>query len=123
VRAAFEHVECVLHAAREQTLFNDIPNLERTLRYLRLIAQHALRIFQQCRKELQPLYESLRRSIFIAQGAALALDRLQRDGVAKWGADPLTRRGRNQGVLMKWEHECESSCQPRIEVQAFGPLR
>ena len=89
MRAAFEQVERVLRAARQQTLFNDIPNLERNLRYLRLIAQHALRIFQQCRKELQPLYESLRRSSFIAQGAALALDRLQRDGMARWGVDPL----------------------------------
>lgn len=89
MRAAFDGVEQVLRAAREQALFNDVPNLERNLRYLRLIAQHALRIFQQCRKEMQPLYESLRRSSFIAEGAALALDRLQRDGLAKWGSDPL----------------------------------
>lgn len=89
MRAAFDHVEGVLRAARQQSLFNDIPNLERNLRFLRLIAQHALRIFQQCRRELQPLYESLRRSSFIAQGAAMALDRLQRDGVAKWGTNPL----------------------------------
>ncbi len=89
MRAAFDQVERVLRAAREQALLNDVPSLERNLRYLRLIAQHALRIFQQCRKEMQPLYESLRRSSFIAQGAALALERLQRDGLAKWGADPL----------------------------------
>jgi hypothetical protein len=89
MRAAFEEVESLLRSAREQALFNDIPALERNLRYLRLISQHALRVFQQCRKEIQPLYESLRRSSFIAEGAAIALDKLQRDGIGTWGAQAL----------------------------------
>ncbi len=57
--------------------------------YLRLIGHHALRIFVQCRKEIQPLYESLRRSSFLAEGAAIALESLQRDGIANWGAENL----------------------------------
>jgi hypothetical protein len=27
--------------------------------------------------------------------------------------DPLTRHSRNQEVVMKWEHEYESACEPR----------
>src|SRR5690606_23203999 len=90
MRAAFDEIERLLGLARQRALFNDVPNLERNLRYLRLIGQHALRIFQQCRKEIQPLYESLRRSSFLAEGAARALERLQRDGLARWGNDPVT---------------------------------
>lgn len=89
MRAAFDDVERLLRQARDQALFTDIPALERNLRYLRLVAAHALRVFVQCRKEIQPLYESLRRSSLIAEGAALALQKLQTDGVSAWGEAPL----------------------------------
>jgi hypothetical protein len=87
--AAFEETERLLRLAREQSLFNDHPALERNLRYLRLVRQHALRVFQECRKEFQPLYESLRRSSFIATGAAMAMEKLQREGLANWGVQPI----------------------------------
>ncbi len=86
---SFEETERLLRLAREQSLFNDHPALERNLRYLRVVRQHALRVFQECRKELQPLYESLRRSSFIAVGAAAALESLQREGLANWGIKPI----------------------------------
>lgn len=89
MRAAFDDIERLLRQAREQALFSDIPALERNLRYLRLVATHALRVFVQCRKEIQPLYETLRRSSLIAEGAALALQKLQTDGLSAWGTDPL----------------------------------
>ncbi len=89
LRATFDEIERLLRGAREQVLFNDHPALERNLRFLRLVQAHALRVFQQCRKEIQPLYESLRRSSLIAEGAARALERLQNEGLANWGADPL----------------------------------
>jgi hypothetical protein len=84
LRATFDETERRLHRARDHGLFNDLPALERNLRHLRVVQRHALRVFQQCRRELQPLYESLRRSSFIAEGAALALERLQREGLAGW---------------------------------------
>lgn len=84
LRATFDETERLLHRAREHGLFNDLPALERNTRHLRLVSRHALRVFQQCRRELQPLYESLRRSSFIAEGAAVALERLQREGLAGW---------------------------------------
>jgi hypothetical protein len=84
LRASFDESERLMHRAREHGLFNDLPALERNLRHLRLVQRHALRVFQQCRRELQPLYESLRRASFIAEGAAIALDRLQREGADGW---------------------------------------
>ncbi|MBI4658157.1 MAG: hypothetical protein HY735_04775 [Verrucomicrobia bacterium] len=84
LRATFDETERLLHRARDHGLFNDLPALERSFRQLRLVQRHALRVFQQCRRELQPLYESLRRSSFIAEGAALALEQLQREGSAGW---------------------------------------
>jgi hypothetical protein len=89
LRAAFEETERLLHRAREEALWNDNPGLVRNLRFLRLVGAHALRVFTQCRKEIQPLYESLRRSSFIAEGAARALEKLQADGLAKWGNEHL----------------------------------
>jgi hypothetical protein len=89
LRAAFEETERLLHRAREEALFNDHPALARNLRFLRLVGVHALRVFTQCRKEIQPLYESLRRSSFIAEGAARALEKLQAEGLAKWTSQYL----------------------------------
>lgn len=81
LRAAFDETERLLYRAREQGVYNDVPGLERHSRHLRVVQRHALRIFQQCRRELQPLYESLRRASFIAEGAAIALEKFQREGV------------------------------------------
>jgi hypothetical protein len=89
LRAAFDETERLLGRARAEALFNDHPALARNQRFLRLVSAHALRIFIQCRKELQPLYETLRRSSFIAEGAALALEQLRTQGASKWGVEPL----------------------------------
>lgn len=89
MRAAFDETERLLHQARDQALFTDLPALERNLRHLRLVGAHALRMFIQGRKEIQPLYESLRRSSLIAEGAALALQKLQNEGLSAWGSAPL----------------------------------
>ncbi len=89
LRESFDEVERLLRSAREQALFNDHPALARNLRFLRLVGAHALRVFVQCRKEIQPLYESLRRSTFIAEGASRALEKLQSEGLANWGTAPL----------------------------------
>jgi len=84
MRAVFDETERLLHRAREEALFNDYPVLVRNIRFLRLVGDHALRVFTQCRKEIQPLYESLRRSSFIAEGAARALEKLQTEGRLRW---------------------------------------
>jgi hypothetical protein len=81
LRAAFDETERLLYRAREAGVYNDLSGLDRHSRHLRVIQRQALRVFQQCRRELQPLYESLRRASFIAEGSAIALERFQREGV------------------------------------------
>ena len=84
LRATFDETENLLLRAREHGVFPDPQAIERTVRHLRIVPRHALRLFQQCRRELQPLYESLRRASFIAEGAAIALERLQSEGPDGW---------------------------------------
>lgn len=84
LRSTFDETERLMQRAREHGLFNDLTALERGLSRLRFVQRHALRVFQQCRRELQPLYESLRRSSLIAEGAALALRRLEQEGLGGW---------------------------------------
>jgi len=89
LRAVLDETERLLRGAREEALFNDYSALTLNQRFLRLVAAHALRVFTQCRKEIQPLYESLRQSSSIAEGAARALEKLQNEGLSRWGAEPL----------------------------------
>lgn len=99
LRATFDETERLLQRARDHGLYNDLPGLERNFRQLRTIQGYALRVFQQCRRELQPLYESLRRASFIAEGAAVALERLQREGIDVC-ADALII----PVFIMRWQH-------------------
>lgn len=80
----------LLRLATDQTLFSDLGAIERNLHFIRLVRRHALRVFEECRKEIQPLYQALARSNDIAAGAVTALERLRCDGVQKWGSEPLT---------------------------------
>ena len=99
MRATFDETERLLNRARDHGLFNDLPALERNLRHLRLVQRHSLRVFQQCRRELQPLYESLRRSSFIAEGAAIALECLRREGPDGW-----SERHAISAYSLRWLH-------------------
>jgi hypothetical protein len=99
LRATFDETERLLHQARENGYWNDLPAVERLLRYLRWVQRQGLRVFQQCRRELLPLYESLRRSSFIAAGAARALDKLQREGLTAWSSAELV-----VPCVLRWQH-------------------
>lgn len=99
LRASFDETERLMRQARENGLFNDLPALERELRRLRIVQRHALHVFQQCRRELQPLYESLRRSSLIAEGAALALRRLEQEGLGNWLAQHVVLTG-----AIRWQN-------------------
>jgi hypothetical protein len=83
MEAAFGETARVLRLAHESALTPEAV-AARQLHLLRVVEKFALRVFQQCRRELQPLYDSLRRASLIAEGAALALARLQKDGVDGW---------------------------------------
>jgi hypothetical protein len=99
LRATFDETERLMNQAREHGLFNDLPALERELRRLRVVQRHALRIFQQCRRELQPLYQSLRRSSLIAEGAALALRKLEQEGLGSWVENHVITTG-----ALRWQN-------------------
>lgn len=99
LRSVFDETGRLLIRARDHGLYTDLPTLERSLRLLRVVQRHALRVFQQCRRELQPLYESLRRSSFLAEGAAKALEALQRDGAGGWAEAHAVR-----AFQQRWQH-------------------
>jgi hypothetical protein len=99
LRAVFDETERLLHLAHERGLIHDLPTVERNQRLLRLVQRHALRVFQQCQRELQPLYDSLRRSSFIAEGAARALESLQRSGPDGWAERHALRT-----FMLRWQH-------------------
>src|SRR5258706_8052464 len=58
LRATFDEAERLLDRAAEEALFNDHPVLSRNVRLLRLASAHPLRVFTQCRREIQPPSES-----------------------------------------------------------------
>lgn len=89
MEATFAEVERLLRLTSDRTIFNDLGAVERNLRFIRLVRRHAFRVFEQCRKEIQPLYQELARSNNIAEGATIALERLRRDGLDNWGVEPL----------------------------------
>ena len=129
LRASFDETERLMQQAREHGMFNDPPALERGLRQLRFVQRHALRVFQQCRRELQPLYESLRRSSLIAEGAALALRSLEQRGLAGWPEAHTVA-----SFTLRWQHVpsdasveralrniTEHPPEPVIEARKTGP--
>jgi hypothetical protein len=89
MEATLGEAERLLGLASDRTVFNDLSAVERNLRFIRLVRRHALRVFEECRKEIHPLYQALARSNDIAAGAAFALDQLRRDGLQNWGSDAL----------------------------------
>lgn len=89
MEAAFAETERLMRLASDRTVFNNVGSIDRSLRFIRLVRRYSLRVFEECRREIQPLYQALARSNNIAAGAAMALERLRRDGVDRWGAEPL----------------------------------
>jgi hypothetical protein len=118
LRASFDETERLLYRAREQGVYNDLPGLERHSRHLRVVRRYALRIFQQCRRELQPLYESLRRASFIAEGAAIALEHFQREGIDHSGGTHIV-----PFFTLRWQNAPAESALERVlqNVTAYEP--
>lgn len=84
MQATFAEVEGVLEGATTNALVISVADAERNLRLLRVVRRHALNVFDQCGKEISPLYQSLARSSNLATGAAWALDRLRLGGFEQW---------------------------------------
>lgn len=84
MQATFTEVEEVLESASANALVISVGAAERNLRLLRVARRHALNVFDQCGKEISPLYQSLARSSNLATGAAWALDQLRLGNLDQW---------------------------------------
>jgi hypothetical protein len=89
MQATFGEVEDVLENAARNALVVSLDAAERNLRLVRVTRRHALNVFEQCGKEISPLYQSLARSSNLATGAAWALDRLRRGTIEEWTAEAV----------------------------------
>lgn len=76
--------DMVLRAAREQGVYVELGMVERNERQIRVMRRRAIHTLNESRKELQPLYDVLRRSSAIAHGATLALGRLRQMRLEDW---------------------------------------
>jgi hypothetical protein len=76
--------DLALRAAREMGVYKDLHSIERNERAIRVLRRRAIHTLNESRKELQPLYDVLRRASAIAHGAALALGRLRAMKLDDW---------------------------------------
>lgn len=85
-----DETDAVLRAAREQGVYTELAMIERNERSIRVLRRRAIHTLNESRKELQPLYDVLRRSSAIAHGATLALGRLRQMRIEDWVANYVT---------------------------------
>lgn len=84
MQATFSDLDVMLRRATVEALVVSTADAERNLRLLRTTRRHALNVFDQCGREIAPLYRSVARSTNLAAGAAFALDRLRIVGPDEW---------------------------------------
>ena len=90
LESTLDEMDRVLHAAREQGVYVELAMVERNRRQIRVLRSRAIHTLNESRKELQPLYEVLRRASAIAHGATLALGRLRQMKLEDWVANYVT---------------------------------
>ncbi|MEO8067803.1 MAG: hypothetical protein ABI599_08945 [Flavobacteriales bacterium] len=84
-----------LRAAREQGVFTEVGAIDRNERQIRALRRRSIHTLNESRKELQPLYDILRRSSAIAHGATLALNRLHALKLEEWVEHYVVQAGRS----------------------------
>jgi hypothetical protein len=90
LESTLDEIDIVLSAAREQGVYVELAMVERNERQIRILRRRAIHTLNESRKELQPLYEVLRRASAIAHGATLALGRLRQMKLEEWVAMYVT---------------------------------
>ncbi len=85
--STLDETDVALRAAREQGVYIEMGMIERNERQIRVMRRRAIHTLNESRKELQPLYDVLRRSSAIAHGATLALGRLRQMKLEDWTAN------------------------------------
>lgn len=91
LESTLDETDMVLRGAREQGVYVELAMIERNERQIRVMRRRAIHTLNESRKELQPLYDVLRRSSAIAHGATLALGRLRQMRVEDWVANYVTQ--------------------------------
>jgi|GEM_PF-6895326 len=81
--ATFADLEKVLNDVKSSTWHHGV---EQSLGLLRTVTRHSWHVFDQCLKELRPLYDAMVQANMIATGAAYALDKLTSVRLKEWDA-------------------------------------
>ncbi|MCB9183328.1 MAG: hypothetical protein H6591_05370 [Flavobacteriales bacterium] len=105
-------LDAALRSARETGVFVELGPVLRNERQIRVLRRRAIHTLNESRKELQPLYDVLRRSSSIAHGATLALGRLKPMKLEDWVAHYVPQAARapiecppTDAVLRKTIHD------------------
>lgn len=81
---SLDEIDHALRSAREKGIYMDIGPLARSERQIRILRRRSVHTLHESRKELQPLYDTLRRQSAIAHGAAIALQQLPQLKLEVW---------------------------------------
>jgi hypothetical protein len=92
--STLNETDLALRAAREQGVYTEIGLIERNERQIRALRRRSIHTLNESRKELQPLYDVLRRSSAIAHGASLALGRFRQMRLEDWVTNYVTQADR-----------------------------
>jgi hypothetical protein len=109
---ALNVVDVALSTARDRGVYTEIGLVTRNERQIRALRRRSIHTLNESRKELQPLYDVLRRSSAIAHGATLAINRLQHLKLDDWVMHYVIQAGRasiecppTDGVLRQTIHD------------------
>jgi hypothetical protein len=92
--STLDETDLALRAAREQGVYAELSAIERNERQIRVLRRRSIHTLNESRKELQPLYDVLRRSSAIAHGATLALGRLRQMRLEDWVTNYVVQAAR-----------------------------
>lgn len=92
--STLDEIDAALRSARENGVYTELTMIERNERQIRVMRRRAIHTLNESRKELQPLYDVLRRSSAIAHGATLALGRLRQMKLDDWVAHYVVQAAR-----------------------------
>lgn len=92
--SVLDETDLALRAAREQGVYVEMGMIARNERQIRALRRRSIHTLNESRKELQPLYEVLRRASAIAHGATLALGRLRQMKQDDWVVNYMVQADR-----------------------------
>ncbi len=92
--SVLDETDLALRAAREQGVYVEMGMIARNERQIRALRRRSIHTLNESRRELQPLYDVLRRASAIAHGATLALGRLRQMKQEDWVVNYMVQADR-----------------------------